>query len=111
MTWPDLIPDLILPEPPSCLNYPWLYEYEYGNALRAGGSYEFPDLAHPGQMNLHDPAVVSALCVDTYRIQFAYGSTNFVGGIAASRPHRRTDIVPYDLVATPGTTDVRILVI
>ena len=42
-------------------------------------------------------------------IQFAYdGRTNFVGGIAASRPHRRTDST---VRPTPGTTDVRILVV
>ena len=33
-------------------------------------------------------------------IQFAYGCTNFVGGIAASRPHRRTDST---VRPTPGT--------
>ena len=42
------------------------------------------------------------------KIQFAYGRTNFVGGIAASRPHRRTDST---VRPTPGTTDVRILVV
>ena len=35
----------------------------------------------------------------------ASGRTNFVGGIAASRPHRRTDST---VRPTPGTTDVRI---
>ena len=38
-------------------------------------------------------------------IQFAYGRTNFVGGIAASRSHRHTDST---VRPTPGTTDVRI---
>ena len=38
-------------------------------------------------------------------IQFAYGRTNFVGWIAASRSHRRTDST---VRPTPGTTDVRI---
>ena len=33
-------------------------------------------------------------------IQFAYGCTNFVGGITASRPHRRTDST---VRPTPGT--------
>ena len=42
--------------------------------------------------------------VPLFCIQFAYGCTNFVGGIAASRPHRRTDST---VRPTPGTTDVR----
>ena len=46
--------------------------------------YEFPDLAHPGQMNLHDPAVVSALC-DTY----LDGSKRWVGYAAAQEERNK----------------------